>query len=176
MEGDRSVFRVLVERYKDVSLTLACALIKNREEAEDVLQDAFMKAFKNLHKFNFQSSFSTWLYRIVSNTCYTALERKKSHKTSSMEQQTAHLQAEGSSFDQLREEERRAYIQQVLGSMKPKEALVLKLHYLGEQSISEISAITDLSTANVKVVLHRARKSFQADLEELLGQEKNYLL
>ena len=174
--GDTSLFRLLVEKHKDVSLTIACSIVKDEEEAQDALQDAFMKVYKHLHKFNFESSFSTWLYRILINTCYTALEKKKRRKTSSMEEPFINEIPDAGSANQLREKERSVYIKNVLTTMKPREALVLKLHYLGEQSISEMAAITELSPANIKVILHRARKSFHADLDKLLGSEKHDLL
>lgn len=76
-EGDTSGFRILVEQYKDVSFSLACSILKNEQDAEDALQEAFIKAFKGLGRFNFKSSFSTWFYKIVVNTCKTKYTKHK---------------------------------------------------------------------------------------------------
>jgi RNA polymerase sigma factor (sigma-70 family) len=76
-QGDTMAFRQLVEKYKDVSLTLACSVLKDKAKAEDVLQDAFMKVFHKAHNFKHQSAFSSWLYRIVINTCYNQLKQAK---------------------------------------------------------------------------------------------------
>ncbi|OJJ20409.1 hypothetical protein BKI52_18295 [marine bacterium AO1-C] len=175
--GETSSFRVLVERYKDIAFSLACSIIKNPAEAEDVLQDAFVKAFKNLHKFHFKASFSTWFYRIVINTCYSAIEKRKKQAVVPLDNLVvAHKSLDANTFDLLRDEERKVIINQILDQMKPKEALVLKLHYLGELKIPEIAKVTKMTQANIKVILHRARKNFQATLDQLLGTEKKHLL
>jgi RNA polymerase sigma factor (sigma-70 family) len=125
---------------------------------------------------NFDSTFSTWLYRIVVNTCYTALERKKTRRKLSVEAYSSREIADINSSDLTREKERKRIINHILSAMKPKEALLLRLYYLGEQSVSEIAEITDLSPSNIKVILYRARRNFHADLERLLGSEKKHLL
>jgi len=177
IQGETASFRILVERYKDIAYSLACSIIKNPAEAEDVLQDAFVKAFKNLHKFHFKAAFSTWFYRIVINTCYSALEKQKKQASVPLEGVALpNTSVDAQTFDLLRDEERKIIINQVLDQMKPKEALVLKLHYLGELKIPEIAKVTQMTTANIKVLLHRARKSFQAMLDKLLGNEKKHLL
>lgn len=173
--GDTALFRVLVNTYKDQSLSLAYSIIKNNDEAQDVLQDAFLRVFKNLHKFDFKSSFSTWLYRIVVNTCYSSLERSKKCKTISFENISYDTSADTSSSDLIRTNERKEIINKVLNTLKPNEALVLRLFYLGEQNINEISEITEMSASNIKVLLHRARKRFHTNLEKLVGSDKKNL-
>ena len=177
IRGDTSSFRVLVERYKDIAYSLACSIIKNPAEAEDVLQDAFVKAFRNLHKFHFRAAFSTWFYRIVINTCYSAIEKQKKQVPIPLDNVAVpNTSMDARTFDLLRDEERKKIINQILDQMKPKEALVLKLHYLGELKIPEIAKVTEMTTANIKVLLHRARKNFQFILDQLLGNEKKHLL
>jgi len=70
-EGDTSLFRLLIDKYKDVSFSLACSILRNEQDAEDALQEAFIKAYNGLKRFNFHSSFATWLYKIVVNTSNT---------------------------------------------------------------------------------------------------------
>ncbi len=177
VQGDTASFRILVDRYKDIAYSLACSIIKNPEAAEDALQDAFVKAFRSLPKFRFKASFSTWFYRIVINTCYSALEKQKKQPTTPLDNLTlSHQSLDANTFDLLRDEERKAIINQILNQLKPKEALVLKLHYLGELPIAEIAKVTKMTVANIKVVLHRARKNFQSALDQLLGNEKKHLL
>ncbi|MCB0629863.1 MAG: sigma-70 family RNA polymerase sigma factor [Saprospiraceae bacterium] len=175
--GETALYRHLVEQYKDLSLTLAYTILANREEAEDVVQEAFLKAFRGLGRFRLQSSFATWFYRIVVNTSYHALEKKKYRKTAPLDTlSVTDTAASNNSLQEVRQLERRKVILQVLNRMKPQEALLLKLYYLGEQSVKEISVITRLSTANVKIILHRARKSFHIELDDLMGDEKDQLL
>ena len=78
--GDTSGFRILVDRYKDLSFSLACSILKNEQDAEDALQESFIKAFKGLGQFNFKSSFSTWFYKIVVNTCLTNNAKQQNDK------------------------------------------------------------------------------------------------
>jgi RNA polymerase sigma-70 factor (ECF subfamily) len=176
-EGESALYRQLVDRYKDLSLTLAQTLLPRREDAEDVLQEAFLKAFRNLKSFRHRSSFATWFYRIVVNTSYHALERDRYRKTADLHGPAVTEPAAGNdSFREVRQMERRQIILRVLDQMKPQEALLLKLYYLGEQSVKEIALITGLTTSNIKVTLHRARQHFHAELDALLGDEKENLL
>lgn len=176
IEGETELFKFLVDNYKGKSLSIAYSIIKDYEEAQDVLQETFIKIYRNLYKFEFRSSFSTWLYRIVVNSSYTALKRSRNKKTSSFDKTTLDISSDLDSFDLLQENERKKVINKVLDSLKPNEALVLRLFYLGEQSINEISEITEISLSNVKVLLFRARAKFHVNLEKLLGQDKKHLL
>ena len=75
LEGDENQYKVLIDKYKNYAFTLALNVLNNREDAEEVAQDSFVKAFKNLKKFNRQAKFSTWFYRIVTNTAITKIGR-----------------------------------------------------------------------------------------------------
>ncbi|MEL6534937.1 MAG: sigma-70 family RNA polymerase sigma factor, partial [Bacteroidota bacterium] len=175
-ESATDKYRFLVDRYQEPSLALALSVIKDPAEAEDVIQEAFVKAYKNLARFQGQSAFSTWLYRIVVNTAYTAAKRRK--RRSKFNEEYAHVahSAPGIPLQELSNKERRQKIREVLSRMKPKESLALRLYYLGEQSIPEMAQVMDISLSNAKVLLHRARKSFDKKLERDLGGEKYNLL
>ena len=124
VKGETSLFRHLVERYKDVSLSVAYSLVKTKEEAEDVVQDAFIKVFKNLKSFNYRSSFSTWFYRIVVNTSYHSLEKSKIRRTLPIDNQLADSQASQLNIhSQMNLDERKRIINIVLASLKTNEAL-----------------------------------------------------
>ena len=77
LEGDTNAFSVLVDRYKDLVFTLAIRMVKNREEAEEVSQDTFIKVYKSLSKFKGNSKFSTWIYKVAYNTCLDRLKKIK---------------------------------------------------------------------------------------------------
>ncbi|MEM7370492.1 MAG: sigma-70 family RNA polymerase sigma factor [Bacteroidota bacterium] len=176
LAGDTALFRELADRYKDVSYSLICSMVPDATEAEDILQDAFVKAFRHLHTFRFDARFSSWLYRIVLRSCYSAIKKQKKKMASLSRLSSEDRPTILEEYDPMRLEERRIYINQILTSMNPKEALVLRLHYLGEQKIHEIATITGLKPSNIKVLLHRGRKSFRSQLDSLLGQEKHHLL
>src|SRR3989337_1506914 len=76
LAGEKRAYADLVNRHKDRAMTLALRMLKNREDAEEALQDAFVRAFNALPRFEWKSSFSTWLYRIVYNVCATALGKR----------------------------------------------------------------------------------------------------
>lgn len=169
--GDTAALSDLVDKYKDVSLTLACSIIKDETAAEDVLQDSWIKVFKNIHNFKGDSSFATWLYRIVVNTCFTALKKLKPHETLNH----LHLPEEPSQ-DQVFLVEQQKYIRLAFQRIKPEEALLLRLFYLCELSVKEIKEVTGFSSPKIRTGLHRARNNMETVLQQLLGDEINQLL
>lgn len=165
--GDRSAFKLIVEKYKDDAFSLACSIVKDQGLAEDVLQEVFLKVFDKIKTFKYQSSFYTWLYRIVVNRCYNELRKKrvvrKQFKEAVSEQDGAAKIVDN--------KDRRQIINTALNQMKADEALVLRLFYLSELRIEEVIAITGFSKSKVKVTLHRGRKSLATILKKQLGKE-----
>ena len=174
--GETEKFRRLVEVYQEVSLALVMTVVKDPAEAEDALQEAFVKAFRGLGRFRAEASFATWLYRIVINTAYTAAERARRHRKRFVEVPAEDLATEEVPWRGTEEEERSRRIREVLDRLKPREAMVLRLYYLAEQSVPEIAEVMRQTPGNVKVMLHRARKAFGEELEAHLGAEKFELL
>ncbi|RZN84650.1 MAG: sigma-70 family RNA polymerase sigma factor [Winogradskyella sp.] len=174
-EGDTNAFRQLVYKHKDVSLSLAYSVLKDRTIAEDVLQDAFIKVFHKLNTFNFKSSFSTWLYRIIVNTSYNELKKRKTN-ISLDEDNKDNFLTPIEDKDFMKESDQKRYINIALKQLKPDESLVLRLFYLCELSIKEIEKVTNFKTSKVKVDLHRGRDNLSFQLKQLLGDDINYLL
>jgi RNA polymerase sigma factor (sigma-70 family) len=173
-DGDSSAFQLLVEKHKDVSFTLASSILKDKAEAEDVLQEVFLKVFKNIKHFRADSSFKTWLFRIVVNTCLNVKAKTKAYIDVEALEFTASEQKEG--LEILLEAERKIYVMKALELMKPDEALLLRLYYLGDLKIGEIKEVTDFSESNIKVILHRGRKNILAILKKIVGTELSSLL
>ena len=178
-QGDMVAFNALIDEYKAMAFTLALKLMKNREDAEEVAQDAFFKAYTNINQFEGKSKFSTWLYTIVYNTALTRL-RKKQLDIQDIDQQNyenAAFQAEsGNEWRKLEREERSSYIKLALNQLVSEDQVVITLFYLNENSIAEICEITNWEMSNVKVRLHRARKRLLIELEKLLDTEVRSLL
>lgn len=172
-EGDASAFREIVEKYKDVSFSLACSILKNEHEAEDALQDSFIKVYRNIKKFRHESSFSTWLYRIVVNTCLTLAEKRKKIDYHDDDHYPEYdFPADyNTGFDNLIISERKRIVNSAFKSMKPDEALLLRLYYLAEHDIKEIKEITGFTESKIKVVLHRGRKSLFQYLQNIMGKD-----
>jgi RNA polymerase sigma factor (sigma-70 family) len=177
-EGDTAAFKILVEKYKDVSLSLANSIIKDETKAEDILQDVFIKVFDEIYRFKFKSSFSTWLYRIVVNMSYNAL-RKEKEKTKINIYDNEYdeiIDTENTGIDNVNETDQKKYIVLAIERLRPDEALVLRLFYLCELSIAEIQEITNFKPTKIKVDLHRGRANLYFHLKQILGDEINHLL
>lgn len=170
LAGDVHAFRYFVETYQDMAYTIALRIVKNPVLAEEVVQDAFLKAFKNIKKYRREAKFSSWLYRIVYHEALKTLKRQPQQTyldptTTQLSETRLSVLNEG--LKQLALAERQNLIQKVLQQLKPKEALVLQLFYLNECTLQEMNEQTGISLSNLKVLLHRGRHSFYQCLERL---------
>jgi RNA polymerase sigma-70 factor (ECF subfamily) len=136
-------------------------IVKNPEEAEEIAQDSFLKVFQRLKSFEGKSKFSTWLFKIIYHESIRRLRKTKQfHISLDQIQESEQNQAEFvDGMNSLLEKERKELIQNALEKLKPSEAAILTLFYLDEQSIKEIEQITNLTEGNIKILLHRGRKS-----------------
>ena len=177
LQGDHSSYAMLVERHKEMVFTLAYRMLKNREEAEEISQDAFLKAYSSLRKFRKDARFSTWLYRIVYNLSVSQL-RKNKKEVYSLDDDDRTIEPEdtGSKMDRLETADRQKYMKQALEHLSPEEQTIITLYYQDEQSVGEIAEVTALTSSNVKVKLHRARKRLHAHLASILQHEMNSLI
>ena len=175
--GERKGFEYLIARYQKLAYTLAVKICKNKEDAEEVVQDAFMKAFRALADFRSAAKFSTWLYKIV---YYTALTKKSSRRMDGIEldedsESEIYLLDEKKEFNGLVQADRKRYINLALNTLGEEERVVITLHYLGEKSTSEIAEILDIGKSAVKMRLVRGRQKLEQSLKGLLGTEINEL-
>jgi len=167
LEGDPEAFRYFLKKYKDMAFHLAVSIVKDAYYAEEVAQDAFMKAFKGLRSFNGTAKFKTWFYRIVINEAFQRLRKLKKEMVSFVPPEEI-VFLECTSLYELQEEEQKHIIGESLNKLPPKESLVLTLFYLEEYSLAEICNITGWSLSNTKVILHRARKNIRSMLSSKL--------
>jgi RNA polymerase sigma factor (sigma-70 family) len=171
--GDTNAFAVLVDRYKDLVFSLALKTLKNREEAEEVAQDSFIKVYKSIDKFKGASKFSTWLYKVTYNTCLDRL--KKNKRESSVvpidEFNERQLVAIESVLDSIDAKERNQTIQDCLQELPGEDSFLLTLYYFEEQSLEEISKIIGIKTNHIKVKLYRSRKKLAVILKKKLEPE-----
>lgn len=158
--GNTNAFAELVDRYKDLVFTLAWRMLKNREEAEEVSQDAFMKVYKSLKKFKGDSKFSTWVYRVTYNTCLDRLKKnKRQQNTIAIDEFTEHhIKTLDNALEGMEENEKGEAIKRCLELLPSEDSFLITLYYFDEQSLDEISKITGLTANNVKVKLFRSRK------------------
>jgi RNA polymerase sigma-70 factor (ECF subfamily) len=172
LSGNTGVFSNLVEKYKDMVFSLIIKIVHNREEAEEVAQDTFLKAYHHLGNFKNESKFSTWLFRIAYNTAISRT-RKKSLITSVIDDHVV----ENYSVDSLREniensddlEDKIMMMKMIIADLPQDDQLLMNLFYFNKQSVEEIGLITSLTESNVKVKLHRIRKRIYTIMQERMG-------
>ncbi len=173
LNGNPNAFATLVDRYKNMVYTLALKMVTNKEQAEEIAQDTFIKIYNSLNKFKGESKFSTWVYKITYNTCLDALKKSKREKKVSYiedfsEHQTKELE---SILDTIDEKERNQVIQNCLEELPKDEAFLLTLYYFDDQSVDEISKVMNNSVSNIKVKLFRTRKKLASILKSRLEPE-----
>lgn len=172
--GDQQVYAVLVNRYQNYVFTLCFRILKNREDAEEVAQDVFIKAFRYLADFKGASKFTTWLYSIVNNTCISFL-RKKRLVVHSLENEAvfniANNRDAGVSADQVEKKSRNAMVSKAIDMLNADDAMLITLFYKGEQTLDEIAKIIGLEANTVKVRLHRARVKLKEKMETHFADE-----
>ncbi len=173
LEGDIQKFSILVNQYKDLVYTLAFRMCKNKEDAEEVSQDTFIKVYKSLNKFKNESKFSTWVYRIAYNTCLDNLRKnKRQQQTISINEYTENqLKTLDNALDTMEKEEKKQAIQNCLQLLPSNDSFLLTLYYFEELSLDEISKIINVKPNYVKVKLFRSRKKLTSILKERLAPE-----
>jgi RNA polymerase sigma-70 factor (ECF subfamily) len=162
IRGNQADYSIIVDRYKNKAFSLLKRMLKNEQDAEETLQDCFLKAYNSLSNFKGEAKFSTWFYRIVYNTALTKLSSKKRKTENEMSSVDDHFDLK-SDYD-FRSSERKdlsVFINDLVNQLPERFATVINLYYLNEMSCEEISKILEISVSNVKVILHRSRSALK---------------
>lgn len=169
IRGNSADFSILIDRYKNKAFSMLKRMLKNEFDAEEVLQDCFLKAFNSLSTFKQESKFSTWFYRIVYNTALTRLSSKKRKIENEMSSVEDHINIEYNTDDMdVDKEEISEILKKLIEQLPENHAAVISMFYLEEMSCEEISEVMKISVANVKVMLYRSRNT----LKELILKSK----
>jgi RNA polymerase sigma-70 factor (ECF subfamily) len=166
--GQQSAFAALVGKYEQFAFTLALRFVKNREDALEVAQDSFLRAFRYLPDFRGDAKFSTWFYKIIYSTALNFL-RKQNPDIQSLDDDTRPLhlpeQYAKDALHSLETADRNASLQKAIQQLSADDAGVITLFYLYENSLEEICEIMSLSMTNAKTKLSRARQRLRAIVE-----------
>lgn len=167
LRGNQSDFNLIIDRYKNRAFSLLRRVLKNDLDAEEVLQDSFLKVYFGMKNFRKDSKFSTWLYRIVYNCAMTKL----SSRTRRIDMSTVSIEDKMNieATSQNNDEESGSFsevLTLLVEKLPPKYSAVIDLFYKEELNCEEISTITGDSVANVKVLLHRARNMLKDMIEK----------
>ncbi len=173
-EGKLQPFSELVDQHKNLVYSLVLRMLSNEQDAEEVAQDTFVKAFKSIKQFKGKSKFSTWLYKIAYFTAINHLREKKMLRAkldlNSIESE------EDSALEQLNQEDQSKYLNEAISYLRPIDRNLVSLFYLEELSIKEIEEITGFTASNIKVKLMRIRKQLNGLLKALLNEELQSML
>ncbi len=174
-DGEKQLFAHLIRRYKDKGMTLALRMLKNREDAEEALQDAFIRAYNALEKFRGNSKFGTWFYRILYNVCLTRAGRRASAFALTSyddEDEYAGAAAPEELQVQIEREDLARILKRILDSLPERYSTILTMFYLQELSHDEMCEVTGLPLGTIKVRLFRARALLQDTLTRELSSER----
>jgi RNA polymerase sigma factor (sigma-70 family) len=174
LKGNQKKYELLVNKYQSFAFTIALRYTKNREDAEELAQSAFVKAYLNLKDYRGDAKFSTWLYTIVSSLCLSFL-RKKKLEMHSLDQEgvfeRANAHESSLKADVIEQHSRTALLNRAMNLLNPDDAKLLMLFYKAEQSLDEIAQILHIEPNNAKVKLHRARQRLKETMEKHFARE-----
>lgn len=173
LNKDVNAYASLVDKHKNMVFTIALKIVRNREDAEEIAQDVFVKAYQSLATFKKESKFSTWLYRIVYNAAISKT-RKKKIETTNIQYDIVENYSEddiNENLNRLDNNEQKIIINTVLKKLNPEDHTLVTLYYFDEKSIDEISEIVNISPSNVKVKLFRIRKKLYGEIQYFIKSQ-----
>jgi len=169
LSGDHEAFRYFIKKYSKMAFAIAISIVKDQQAAEECVQDGFLKAYKALSMFKQDSKFSSWLYTIIKNE---ALYYLKKHKRCPIEYVASvdDQIADESHLLSLDKQQQSRLVQMAMQQLPSQENLMLRLFYIEQYSIRQISDTTGKKESNIKVLLHRGRKHMLSIINQLLNQ------
>jgi RNA polymerase sigma factor (sigma-70 family) len=174
LKGDEQAYALIVDRYQSFVFTLVLRYVKTREDAEEVAQDIFVKAYRALADFKGASKFSTWLYTIVTTTCISFLRRKKLQIHSLNNEKVlavAENSDSGMNANQVEQKSKLIMVNNAIALLNPDDAEIITLFYKGEQTLEEIAQVLGIEANAVKVRLHRARTRLKEKMQKHFAAE-----
>ncbi len=176
LDGDVSKFSYIIDTYKHMAYSIAFRILNNKEDAEEAVQDSFLKAYKALSTFKADSKFSTWLYKIVVNHSISKLKGKAPAGKFIPIDEISDMVAEqtDAAYKNLVKDDQRKFINLAMDELEMEDRLLLTLYYLDENSIAEVAEIVSISADNIKMKIHRARKKMFFVLNRMLKDESKF--
>jgi len=167
--GDKTAFEQLVTRHQDLVFSLAYKLTGNREMANDVAQEAFIRAWKAIEKFRGDSTFSTWIYRITVNTAWTLRKKAKKHNTLNIDDTYEPIVIDEKKDPELVaiNSDLSSVLVNALDKIPIEQRIIVELKNIEGRSHKEIADYLDISVTAAKVRLHRAHQKLRQILEEV---------
>ena len=176
-KGEAHAYRYIVDKYKSYVFSISLKILRNREEAEESAQDTFLKAFRSIGNFRYESRFSTWLYRIAFNNAI-GRTRKKTLEADPIRdvEEIRNVSEVTGAMETLTHSERVKFVKKAVEMLNEEDALLINLYYWQDNSMAEVAGITGLEENIVKVKIHRARHKLHKHLSDCLGIKIDDLL
>ena len=177
-QGDRRAFRMLVDRHKRMVFNVAWRMLRNREDAEDAAQEAFLRAFRSMRTFRGQAKFSSWLVQIAVNICLSFVESVHAKQTfvELLEEadgtDSYFIDGEMNPEDIVARKDFGERIRALVGTLPPRYLAVITLYYLEERSYQEVAEILEIPLGTVKTHLHRAKECLRKSIMEHYHREE----
>lgn len=176
-DGDYGAFETLFERHKTMAYRFAYQMTSRRDDAEDIVQEAFVRAYQNLHRYRDEAKFTTWLLRIVTNLCTD--QARMTHRRTNLEQQQAADSLDwmtiGTTEDpneNLEQDRRREALRKALSALPEHHRKMIVLRDIEEREYSEIGAIVGCSVGGAKLRVLRARRALRDRIAPLIGKDQ----
>jgi RNA polymerase sigma-70 factor (ECF subfamily) len=167
LDGDVEAFGILVDRYQDEFAGFATLMTGSPDDASDVIQDAFVRAFNGLRGCRDRDNFKSWLFRIVSNQCKTHIARRNRRGHRPLEEAAA-IASRADTARDVESDDMRATVEQALKSLPPEQRELLILKYVNELELQQMAPMLSVSIPALKMRLLRARQALLAQLEGVL--------
>ncbi|MCT4611912.1 MAG: sigma-70 family RNA polymerase sigma factor [Clostridia bacterium] len=179
--GNINAFEGLVFRYESKIYNIAYRMFNNHEDANDMAQEALIKIYKNLSKFNFESQFSTWVYRVVVNTCLDEIRKRKNKKEVSMDKEIETAESKAmrefesavkSPEEQAIENETIKEVRECIDELKPEFKSIIVLRDINGFSYTEIAGVLEIKEGTVKSRIARARENLKKIMEQKMNVKR----
>ena len=175
LAGQQQAYTAIVAKYEHLLFTLALRMVKHREEALEVTQDAFLKAFRYLADFRGECKFSSWLYKIGYSVAINYLRKKRPHVLSIDDDKVSFsLSTSERSEVKIEQSDQKTYLEAAIRQLSPDDAAIITFFYIFEQKIDEICVTMELSETNAKTKLSRARQRLRKIIEEGFSELINH--
>lgn len=172
LEGNRNLYRKLVDRYAPIVFHVVRGFVKDEEEVQELAQQIFVKTYEKLESFNYESKFSSWLYMIAKNHCrdYAKNIRRNNKRFSEMEsfELESKMAQKNTAEDEIEVKEQSAMLNKALGKINPEYAEAFLMKYRDDMTYKAMASRLDVTVSALKVRVHRARK----ELKEIMEQKR----
>jgi len=175
---DHTFYSKIVDKYKDLAFTIALKITGNMQDAEEIVQDAFVKAFQGMDKFKGESRFSTWFYRIVYNTAISKsrLKHNNIQKIEWEHNAKTDFSELNNAIENLDREDRQNLIREAMAKLDQLDYTILTLYYLEGKDFKDIATITGQKRGYLKVLMQRARHKLYNTLDHTVKKELKELI